>query len=441
MRFRDAFLLALGLVAAGAGAACGGSEAARGTDGGPADGQSPVDAKVVPPDAPVHPGDGGAPDGGGPGDSGGPGDAAKDAAPDTGWVEAPHSLPIVTPNGGPVLSTPLLVTITYADDTNRAFEEALGAFMPTSTWLTTNGKEYGVGAGTSANVELPDDAPATIDDTGIQSLIASLITAGSAPDPLADAGADAGPYSQAVYVYYVPPTTNVTYGSSTLCQISSGGYHFESSAQVNGHTFAYAVVSPCPNGLPVAAPENLVWAASHEFIEACTDPYPLTAPGYVMLDPNQPWADIGGEVGDLCTFVFPQAAEGPYTALQRVYSNAAAKAGADPCRPSPGTAFGADVEPQAFVSLAAGQSTTFQVTGWSTAPMAPWSVSAYPYAVQGSASPTAVLGTTTLQNGETTTLTVTMPAGTAPGTVVDVYVTSAVGNLDYSTAVVGVTVP
>ncbi|HEY6460743.1 MAG TPA: hypothetical protein VIY73_11350, partial [Polyangiaceae bacterium] len=363
-----------------------------------------------------------------------------EASVDGGWVEAKHSLPVVTANGGPVLSSPLLVTITYADDTNRAFEEALGAFMPTSKWLT-NASEYGVGPGTSANVELTDDAPATIDDGAIQTLIASLITAGTAPDPLADAGADAGAFRQAVYVYYVPPTTNVTYGSSTLCQISSGGYHFESSNAVNGHTFAYAVVSPCPNGLPVAAPENLVWAASHEFVEACTDPYPVSAAGFVMSDTAQPWADIGGEVGDLCTFVFPQASEGPYTALQRIYSNASAKAGGDPCLPSQGTAFGADVEPQAFVPLAAGKSTTFQVTGWSTAPTAPWSLTADPYAVQGNAQPPTVLGTSTLQNGETTTLTVTMPAGTPSGTVVDLYVTSAVGNLDYSTAVAGVYVP
>jgi hypothetical protein len=159
-----------------------------------------------------------------------------------------------------------------------------------------------------------------------------------------------------------------------------------------------------------------------------------------MLDTSQPWADIGGEVGDLCTFVFPQASEGQYTALQRVYSNAAAAAGGDPCQPSPGTAFGADVEPQAFVSVKPGASTTFQVTGWSTAPMAPWAISAYPYVLQGSAQPAVVIGSNTLQNGQTTTLGVTMPAGTPSGSIVEFYVTSAVGNLDYTTAVVGVMV-
>ncbi|HEX3343789.1 MAG TPA: hypothetical protein VHS09_04415, partial [Polyangiaceae bacterium] len=138
------------------------------------------------------------------------------------FVEAPHSGPVITPNGGPVLANPLLVTITYADDMDRATEEALGAFMVESSWLTTVGKEYGVGAGTSANVELTQTSPMTIDDSGIQSLVASLITAGTAPDPRADGGAES---TGAVYMIYFPTTTGVTIDGSTLCQISGGGYH------------------------------------------------------------------------------------------------------------------------------------------------------------------------------------------------------------------------
>ena len=233
----------------------------------------------------------------------------------------------------------------------------------------------------------------------------------------------------------------MTVDGSTLCTISSGGYHFESGVTANGHSFAYAVVSPCPQGLPVAAPQNITWAASHEFIESCTDPYPVSNPGYVILDTTQPWAGIGGEVGDLCTYVFPQWTEGSYTALQRVYSNAAAGAGADPCIPSPGTYFAADVEPQTFVAVAAGASTTFQLTGWSTAAIAPWSLSTASFAVQGTAQPTLTLGASTLQNGQKTTLTVGIPAGTPSSTVVDVLVTSSEGNVDYTTAVVGVYVP
>ena len=331
------------------------------------------------------------------------------------------------------------MTITYANDTNRTIEEDLDAFMVQSKWLASTGKEYGVGPGTSAKVELTQAAPASIDDSTIQSFIASLIQAGTAPNPVADGGA--GP-NEAVYLIYFPSTTSVTLQGADLCQVSGGGYHYESAVNAHGHSFAYAVVSPCP-GLPAPPPENIVWAASHELIESCTDPYPVSDPGFVILDQSQPWAFIGGEVGDLCTYLSPQWAEGPYTSLQRVYSNASAKAGGPPCMPSPGDYFGADVEPQTFVAVAAGQSTTFQVKGWSTAPVGPWSLSASSYAVAGDF--TAQVGITfasnTLDNGQTTTLTVDMPPGTASQTYVDVLVTSQGAGGDYSTAIVGVYVP
>jgi hypothetical protein len=367
-------------------------------------------------------------------DSGGSGDS--------GWVEAPHSAPIVPLNdGGPVIAAPELVTITYADDTNRATEEAIGAFLPTSHWLATVGKEYGVGAGTSAQVELTENAPGSIEDTTIQSTIAGLITAGTAPDPLADAGA-AGGVSPAIYMFYFPATTMVSFGTSALCDISSGGYHYESSVLANGHVFSYAVVQPCPMGLPAAPPDNIAWIASHEFIEACTDPKPVTAPGYLITDRSQPWGDIGGEVGDLCTYVLPQWSEGPYTALQRVYSNASAMAGGPLCIPAPEADYGADVEPRTpYQAITPGGTMTFDITGWSTAPIAPWTIVANSLAVQGTAAPVLSLGSNALQNGQTTQLTVTMPAGTVSQTFVEIYVYSERSSSDYTTAVVGVYTP
>jgi len=231
----------------------------------------------------------------------------------------------------------MLVTITYSDDANATFEQALGEFMVQSAWLQTVGKEYGVGAGTHVSISLPDTAPTSIDDTTIQSNILALIQAGTAPDPAADGG-----ISSATYMAFFPSSTAITAGGSTLCQISGGGYHGETTATVNGHTISYSVVSECQPGLPVQPPQDITWAASHEFIESATDPYPNSSPGYAIFDTNQPWALIGGEVGDLCTYVLPQWTEGSYTALQRVYSNASAKAGGSPCIPAPATYYGHD---------------------------------------------------------------------------------------------------
>ncbi|HEY3816530.1 MAG TPA: hypothetical protein VGL81_05130 [Polyangiaceae bacterium] len=419
-------LLAALAAALGPMAACGGVAASGGTSDAGEDGPVSADVFVLP-----------------------LADAAEERATDAGladsapameagpFTEAPHSGPVVTANGGPVLASPLLVTVTYADDMNRATEEALGAFMVKSSWLATVGKEYGVGNGTSANVELTQTSPVTIDDSTIQSQLASLIADGTAPDPRADGGAES---AGAVYMFYFPTTTAVTIDGSTLCDISGGGYHYESEVNANGHSFAYAVVSPC-QGLPAPPPENIVWAASHELIEAATDPYFLSAPGYVLLDETQAWSSIGGEVGDLCTYLLPQWSEGPYTFLQRVYSNASVAAGGDPCIPSTGPFFGTDVEPQTFVAVPAGKSTTFQVKGWSTAEVGPWSISAASAPLEGTATASTSLVASTLENGQTTTLTVEVPPGTASQTYFDVFVTSEGTGDAYTTALGGVYVP
>jgi hypothetical protein len=349
------------------------------------------------------------------------------------WEEAPHTLPNVTSNGGPVLGTPELVTITYADDANRANAEAIGAFLVQSQWLAAVGKEYGIGTASTTNVELSDDAPRTIDDTAVQSLIAGLITAGTAPHPVDPSG-----IPQGVYMLYVPASTSVTVQGETLCQVSAGGYHYESTDAVLGHTFAYAVVSPCP-GAPVPPPQDLMWDASHELIEAATDPFPLSAPAYAIVNPSQVESTIGGEVGDLCTYVMPQWTEGTWTAIQRVYSNAAAQSGGAPCAPSVGPYFAADVEPQALVPLPGGQTTMFQVTGWSTASVPAWGLEVMLLPLLGSAQPTVSVGSQ-LQNGQKTTMTVTMPPGAASGSYVDILLLSASGP-EYTSALAGVYVP
>ena len=93
--------------------------------------------------------------------------------------------------------------------------------MVKSSWLATTGKKCGVGPGTSAKVELTQAAPASIDDAAIQSFVTSLIQAGTAPDPVADGSTSAA--NPAVYMVYLPSTTNVTLQGSGLCQVSGGG--------------------------------------------------------------------------------------------------------------------------------------------------------------------------------------------------------------------------
>jgi hypothetical protein len=132
--------------------------------------------------------------------------------------------------------------------------------------------------------------------------------------------------------------------------------------------------------------------------EAATDPLPMSSqPSYAQVDDAHIyWMRLlgGGEVGDMCA-QFPSAfttfSELPYT-VQRIWSNAAAKAGHDPCQPAlPGevyfnaapvlsdtistTYFGQPVTVKG-VHIPVGQSKTIPLELYSDAPTSgPWKVS------------------------------------------------------------------
>jgi len=398
---------------------------------------------------------------------------------DAGFDAAAHALPLIPTHGGPVFSHPLLVTVTFADDPQRAFAEQLGEYLVTSPWLATVGAEYGVGSGSHVPVELTTRAPPTIDDTGIQALLESLVHAGTLPDTDAgasvpqlpaetdwggvdaggdaaidaaiDAGGDAGGDAAVgggsgsvrmpsiIYMFYFPSTTSVTAGGVAMCDFSGGGYHYQTAQSSSGQAFAYGVITECPG----STRDALVGAVSHEFIEAATDPSAADL-AFSISDPNDPWSSFGGEVGDLCSFLAPQWAEGGFSGIQRVYSNRAAATGGDPCLPAPEPFFGTDVEPRTAVAIAAGATGTFQVTGWSTAPVAPWSVVAEAYTSDPSDfQPTFSLSTGQLGNGGAATLQVTVPAGSAPGSYALGLVLSmnGPGLTDYTSSLVEVYVP
>src|SRR5262249_61339899 len=88
---------------------------------------------------------------------------------------------------------------------------------------------------------------------------------------------------------------------------------------------------------PVTGIQSVAAVASHEVLEGLADPLPFSNAAYAAVDPDhQGWYDgTGGEIGDLCALqgnAFFQPADFPYT-VQKIWSNAAAKAGKDPCSP------------------------------------------------------------------------------------------------------------
>jgi len=363
-------------------------------------------------------------------------DAGSDAGgSDLGFAIAPHEpLPVIPNQGGKTLSTLQLVTVTFAADPNSATDGTFGDFIVGSTWLKTVGADYGIQSATHVKkLVLTQTAGASVKDADIQSLIASKIADGSVPST-----------SQTLYLIYYPPNTVVhsAFGDADTCvtvgNAAIGGYHWEGKSGATA--FAYAVVPTCKN----EAVADIQASASHELIEAATDPLPNTKPAWVLTDTTNPWSVLDGEVADFCELL--TATEGNYS-VQQVWSNSAAKANdRDPCIPSPSEPFyNATATPGAVQMVAAGQSFTFDVKGWSSAPTTPWMISAdaisSPLDAGASFDPKPMLDTTMMQAGQLAHLTITVPAGTASKASAVIFLTSSRSLTDFSIWPVVVAVP
>jgi hypothetical protein len=334
-------------------------------------------------------GTGGGGVGGGSAGGGGSGGAAFSTAPHTPF-------PKLVFHGDAVMAHPKLVTITFPGYAHKAEVEAFGDYVVTSPWLSATGAEYGVSAGTHlAKVTLPDAAPAMLDDPGVIDLLTQRIADGTLPDGTVSDGV--------IYMLYVPGAT-VLEDDGTLCT-DFVGYHWD--AMASGKHIAYAVIGDCDGPL-----SDTTSTASHELIEAATD---TLDSWYLDPAPDDPWVLFSGqENADLCQYL-PNVVQDGVT-LQRSWSDLAAQAGGDPCVPVPAGEpyFNVSASPATVPLVAAGSSVTFTLTGWSTAPMEAWSLSVDDTTLYDFV-PTWELGAETINNGQTATLKLTVPAGTPSG--------------------------
>ncbi len=246
-------------------------------------------------------------------------DAMIDAAPPAFSSTAVSNL------GGPVLDTPEVITITWPDDPLASALQTFDAWWVSSdVWITAL-TQYGVHAGTATSWTVPTAAPATLDDSAIQTLLHDAIQAGTL----------AAPTPSTVYTMYMPAGTAVTETVDTVVYTSCvafGGYHSMTTLD-DGTPVYYAVIPRCPSQLGTTLEDEATWAGSHELAEAATDPSAIEPAWRIPYDPTQPWLTAGGgEIGDLCT-------ENPTTLdgyqINTLYSNAAAIAGQRPCVPAP----------------------------------------------------------------------------------------------------------
>jgi hypothetical protein len=252
------------------------------------------------------------------------GDAGDDdAGPDLGP-------PQIVSYGGPVLTHPSIIPITYlGDPLADQIEDFVGSIGCTDYWRSVV-SEYGVGqANMLPPVRLTTAATASTTDNAIQVFIAKQITAG--------APGFANPPNDAIFAVYLPSGSNVELQGTSSCSTTSSsflGYH--SSFSYSAREVAYAVIARC-NGDVI---NDVTVTSSHEFVEASTDPNPFSSAAYEFPDNNHiafSFTGGGGEAGDLCV----NDRQADYTPtgypfeVQRTWSNASLLGGHDPCVPAP----------------------------------------------------------------------------------------------------------
>lgn len=344
-----------------------------------------------------------------------PRDAAGDApdAPQTSDAsldanEAPPTpLPQLSDLGGPKLTAPRIVTVSFTgDDANlvaslQGFDDA----VTTTAWWTAVASEYGVGPGAGAgHVVLPMQAASAYTDSvhggdsTVRQLIETAVSDGTLPPPDA----------QTLYALYFPAGTIVRLdGISACAPPGTTGWHDvvsvsppDAGAPVD---VAYAVLPRCASD-----PGAMTEAASHEIVESATDPSPENAPAIQMTDPA--WLAFGAEVADVCVAIDTNLSttDSGYV-LQRSWSNASARAGHDPCVPRPAGSVYFDMSPATGseeLTLGVGESASFALYAIADGDAGPWQVQAL--ATNGSTSLALSLDRTTVHAGETALLTVTL---------------------------------
>jgi MYXO-CTERM domain-containing protein len=265
----------------------------------------------------------------------------------------PRAAP-VTPHlnyyGGPVISNVEVVMVLWGSGTYESFVEqtsspSLATFyggVTNSThmdWLSeydTNITAVGGGAGTNQTIGrgtylnqyliTPSAAASgsTISDANIQAELVAQINAGHLPAPVTDGAGDPG----TLYMLHFPKGKTITMGGSQSCVVFCA-YH--GTIATTGGDLYYGVLpdmstgsgcdTGCGNG---TAFQNQTSVASHELIEAVTDPAVglagSFAPPLAWYDPNN------GEIGDICngqqgTVV---GGDGVTYTVQKEWSNAAA---------------------------------------------------------------------------------------------------------------------
>jgi hypothetical protein len=227
-----------------------------------------------------------------------------------------------------------------------------------------------------------------------------------------------------------PNTIYLVFSTRLDSCAGTGAWHDEVAVPVGGKnvTVTYAMILSCNRPDFPSLLDALTIGTSHELIEAATDPHPYSEPAYDSIEGNHAeWAEAADvtELADLCQDTQnPEwlPLDGGKYNVARVWSNAALKAGLNPCVPDvSGQVFlgGMPVmsdsvmvqdTPATGVVIPMGQSRTIDVKLFSLAPTAgPWKVSATGFITDGGSDELSfAFDHDSGSNGDTLKLTITV---------------------------------
>jgi hypothetical protein len=327
-----------------------------------------------------------------------------------GFAEASHApFPTVANQGVAAMASPKIVALTFGTDANAAGIASFVGSLGSSAYWSSVTSQYGVGAATGSQMTSSAAIASSYTDTsGTQAAGSSASTFQTFVSGTL-AAANLPPDPSTVYAFFLPSSTTIQLqiGSSaaTTCD-QVGGYH-NAAAASNG-SYYYAVIPECAGATlgPVGQGrlfgseiDLITFEASHEIIEAVTDPSisqtdaSFTA-GWYNDFPHSPVDDFAwneasdGEIADFCVDQFGafsnsyhDVATAGTSTVQRIWSVSAAAAGQNPCIPVPSGEIYFNAAPKEGTDLlivTQNEATTMEVDAFSDAAKS-WQV----YALDG----------------------------------------------------------
>jgi hypothetical protein len=373
---------------------------------------------------------------------------AADAAPDAPFPAFKPDIGVIVNHGGPTYAAPEIMTVTWSSDPLGPTLEHFDAALGNSTYWRAL-REYGIVSTTAwPRPVVVESPPPALDHVALQEWLAAEAASPTSGWP--------APQANTVYAVYTPPDAQVTWGGADVCDVTQDE---TVSLQVGGALNVFNIAYGACLWVGTTQEDSDTAAGGVGLGIAATDPYFNAWTGYD--EPHYAWelfVDGLDQISLACTlgqqgYVRPEADLS--FAVPRLWSNAHALAGEDPCVPPwPGPYFNATplgmttmrvfvgwhtVTPRQVKAkgyrIPPGKTGTFQVGLFSDGPTSAWGIQAVEG--DGTSAPSEpvldiAMDKSSGVNGDIVTMTVKVKAAPAAQTAELMTVISTQGEVQHS---------